>query len=124
MSLMPGRSIANLLLLFAAVLILLGTLLALGAWLSGQSATLPLGGLAAGAVLLAVSGALLRDARGALEVLLSALSLPFLLFGVGLLLRTLSGRSSGHLTLAVVLLLAGTGGVFTARRLLRRRRAG
>jgi hypothetical protein len=107
----------------AAVLILLGTLLTLGAWLSGQSVTLPLGSVAAGAVLLVLSAALLRDARVALEVLLSALSLPFLLFGLGLLLRTLGGRSSGHLTLAVILLLGGVGGAFTARRLLRRRPA-
>lgn len=118
----PSRGpIANILLLLAAVLILLGTLVSLGAWLAGTSLTVPLGSLAAGAVLLAAAGGLLRDARVVLEVLLSALSLPLLLFGLGLVLRTLGGRSSGHLALAVILMLAGAAGAFAARTLLRRR---
>jgi len=119
----PRRALANLLLLGGALLILLGTLVSLGAWLAGRSLILPLGSLAAGGVLLVVAGAVLRDARVVLEVLLSALSLPLLLFGLGLLLRTLGGRSSGHLPLALILLLAGAGGAFTVRRLSRRRRA-
>ena len=120
---MARGSIANILLLGAAVLILVGTLLGLGAWLSGRSVSLPLSFLAVGTVLVIAAGALLRDGRVVLEVLLSALSLPLLLFGLGLLLRTLGGRASGHLTLAVVLLLVGAAGGFTARRLLRRRLA-
>ena len=123
MSIMSRGSIANVLLLGAAVLVLLGTLLGLGAGLSGRSVTLPLSFLAVGALLVVAAGALLRDGRVVLEVLLSALSLPFLLFGLGLVLRTLGGRSSGHLPLAVVLLLVGAAGAFMARRLLRRRRA-
>lgn len=118
-----SRTIANGLLLTGALLILLGTPLSLGAWLSARSFTLPLASLAAGVLLLGVAAALLRDARAACEVLLSALSLPFVLFGLGLLLQTLAGRSGRQPALALILLLAGAGGAIAARALLRRRRA-
>jgi hypothetical protein len=118
------RTIARVLLLGAAILILLGTFVSLGAWLAGRSLTAPLVALAAGGVLLVATGGLLRDARVVCELLLGALSLPLLLFGLGLLFQTLGGRSNGHLALALVLLLAGAGGAFMARALLRSHRAG
>lgn len=124
MSVTLRRAISSGLLLASAVLILLGTVLSLAAWLAARSLAIPLASLSSGGLLLVLAGVLLRDAQVGLEVLLSALSVPLLLFGLGLLFRTLGGRSSGHLALALILLLAGAGGAIMVRALLGRHRAG
>jgi hypothetical protein len=117
----PSRpAVANLLLLLGAILLLVGTLTLLGSLLSGKPWTLPCATLATGLLVALAAGIWLRDPRAAAEVVLSSLSVPLLLFGIGLLLRALEGKPAS-VALGLVLLLAGAAGAYAARQLLRRR---
>jgi hypothetical protein len=116
----PRRTIANLLLLCGALLLLVGTLTVLGNALSSKPLLLPGDTLLAGVVLVAAGSALLRTAALAAEVLLSAVGLPLLLFGVGLGLRALQGRP-GSLVLAALMIASGIIACYGARQLMLRR---
>jgi hypothetical protein len=116
----PTRTLANVLLLVSAIMLLVGTLTTVGNALGGRPLLWSLGGLLSGLVLLALAALLLRDAAVAFEVLLSTVSLPLLLLGIGVLLRSLQGKG-GSAALAGALLAAGAVGLYSARRLIRQR---
>jgi hypothetical protein len=112
--------VADLLLLLGACLLLVGTLTLLGALSAGKAWALPLASVASGLVLVLAGSLWLDDLRPAAEVVLSSVSVPCLLFGIGLLLRALEGRPAS-LVLGLALLVAGAAGVYAARQLIRRR---
>jgi hypothetical protein len=114
------RTIANVLLLCGAILLLIGTLTVLGSTLNHTPLLLPADTLFAGVVLVLAGSALLRNGAIALEVLLSAVGLPLLLFGTGLALRALEGKPVS-VALAAAMIVVGLAACYQARQLMRRR---
>jgi energy-converting hydrogenase Eha subunit C len=117
----PRTVIGNVLLLLSFVLVLPGAMGAIGNALADKPLVAAIAGLSIGFALAVIATSILRDVAAPLEVVLTAASIPMLMFGISQTIRQVGGRPAAPILVGGLLLVFGVAGLYFVRKLMWRR---